>query len=171
MSWWNSRDYIFWLCVFYRLDHGKTQKGGRISIDTDDYRDQLKPDTNYEISVKSATNNRRQEIFVRTPISLDLSTITTREYVSHVSVEWLLVDDDDQNDKSQKVPESIEILIRKEQPESYSTLGNNSFLDKHVIFILILNSFPTSCPVWRRRERRWCSNFESSVQTSSKTVR
>lgn len=107
----------------HRLDTFKTQKGGRISIDTDDYRDQLKPDTPYEISVKSATNNRRQEIFVRTPTSLDLSTITTREYVGHVSVEWQLADNlflENQDQKhSQQQPEEVEILVRKERPESY----------------------------------------------------
>jgi hypothetical protein len=106
----------------YRLDTFKTQKGGRISIDTDDYRDQLKPDTPYEISVKSATNNRRQEIFVRTPTSLDLSTITTREYVGHVSVEWQLVDNlflGKPENLQQQQPEEVEILVRKERPESY----------------------------------------------------
>ena len=107
--------------LLQRLDYGKTQQGGRISIDTDDYRDPLKPDTPYEISVKSSTNNRRQEIFVRTPASLDLSTITTREYVSHVSVEWLVDNlflEGPENLQSQ--PDKVEVLIRKEQPDSYT---------------------------------------------------
>ena len=56
---------------------------------------------------------------MRTPTSLDLSTITTREYVGHVSVEWQLVDNLFLENQDKKQPEEVEILVRKETPESY----------------------------------------------------